>query len=77
MIRFVVAPDRAVIPDLAAKLPGRGIWLSARRDVLETARARGAFQRAARSPVTVSPDLVATVQAGLERRVTEMLGLAR
>lgn len=77
MIRFVVAPDRAVIPDLAAKLPGRGIWLSARRDVLETARVRGAFQRAARGPVTVPPDLVAAVQAGLERRVTEMLGLAR
>ena len=77
MIRFVVAPDRTVIPDLAAKLPGRGIWLSARRDVLETARVRGAFQRAARGPVTVPPDLVATVQAGLERRVTEMVGLAR
>ena len=77
MIRFVVAPDRTVIPDLAAKLPGRGIWLSARRDVLETARVRGAFQRAARGSVTVPPDLVATVQAGLERRVVEMLGLAR
>ena len=35
MFRFVVSPDRALIPDLAGKLPGRGIWLSACRDVLE------------------------------------------
>ncbi len=35
MIRFVVGPDRLIVPDLAARLPGRGIWLSASRDVLE------------------------------------------
>src|ERR1700685_441932 len=35
MIRFVVGPDRQIVPDLAAKLPGRGIWLSASADVLE------------------------------------------
>jgi uncharacterized protein len=36
MIRFVVGPDRQIVPDLAAKLPGRGIWLSASRDVLQS-----------------------------------------
>ncbi len=35
MFRFVVSPDRILIPDLAGKLPGRGIWLSASRDVIE------------------------------------------
>lgn len=40
MIRFVVGPDRQIVPDLAAKLPGRGIWLSASKDVLELADAR-------------------------------------
>jgi len=35
MIRFVVGPDRQIVPDLTARLPGRGIWLSASRDVLE------------------------------------------
>jgi uncharacterized protein len=39
MFRFVVGPDRALIPDLAAKLPGRGIWLSASRDVIQGADA--------------------------------------
>ena len=40
MIRFVVGPDRCIVPDLAARLPGRGIWLSASRDVLESTEAQ-------------------------------------
>ncbi len=81
MIRFVVGPERAVVPDLAATLPGRGMWLSARRDVLETARAQGglgrAFARAARGPVIVPPDLLAELETALSRRIGELVGLAR
>jgi predicted RNA-binding protein YlxR (DUF448 family) len=77
MLRFVIGPDNAVVPDLAAKLPGRGIWLSARGDVLETARTKGAFARAARSKVAIPADLSALLQAGLSRRIGEILGLAR
>lgn len=77
MIRFVLAPDATVVPDLAERLPGRGIWLSARGDVLETARTRGAFSRAARQAVKVPPTLLADVQAALLIRIGETLGLAR
>jgi len=77
MIRFVVAPDRRIVPDLAARLPGRGIWLSARSDVLETARTRGAFAKAARGPVTVPPDLTSGLKAALARRIGDTIGLAR
>jgi len=77
MIRFVLGPDRQVVPDLAARLPGRGMWLSARADVVETARAKGAFARAARGPVTLPTDLNGLLQSGLERRVVELVGLAR
>jgi len=77
MIRFVIGPQRDVVPDLAARLPGRGIWLSARGDVIETARTRGAFAKAARGPVTVPPDLLSGLQAALVRRIGEHLGLAR
>jgi predicted RNA-binding protein YlxR (DUF448 family) len=77
MIRFVLAPDATVVPDLAERLPGRGIWLSARGDVLETARTRGAFARAARQAVKVPPTLLADVRAALLIRIGETLGLAR
>ena len=77
MIRFVIGPDNSVVPDLAARLPGRGIWLSAQRDVIDSACRRGAFAKAARANVSVRPDLVLVLQAALARRVVDHLGLAR
>ena len=32
LIRFCVSPERMVVPDLANKLPGRGMWVTADRD---------------------------------------------
>jgi uncharacterized protein len=77
MIRFVVGPGGVLLPDVAARLPGRGIWLSARGDVIETARIRGAFAKAARGPVVVPSDLLSGLQAALLRRIGEQIGLAR
>jgi hypothetical protein len=81
LIRFVVGPDRALVPDLNADLPGRGMWLSVSRDVLEMARDKGGlarvFARAARGPVSVPPDLPAVLEAALVRRIGELLGLTR
>ena len=77
MIRFVLGPGRELVPDLAARLPGRGMWLSAKADVLERARVRGIFAKAARGPVAVPPDLAGVIAEGLSRRIVGHLGFAR
>jgi len=77
MLRFVVSPDRVLVVDLAARLPGRGMWLSARQDVIQAARTKGAFARAARGVVNVPPDLLSGLTAALERRIGDHIGLAR
>jgi uncharacterized protein len=77
LIRFVIGPDRAVVPDLKRKLPGRGAWVTARRDVLATAVKRGAFARAFRAEVEVAPDLPDLVDRLMERSLLDALGVAR
>lgn len=77
MVRFVLDGERRVVPDLAARLPGRGMWLSANADVLERALKRGAFGRAARCTVQVPPDLRERIEDGLRRRIRDLIGLAR
>jgi predicted RNA-binding protein YlxR (DUF448 family) len=77
MIRFVVGPEDRLVPDLAGKLPGRGIWVSANRKALETAVAKRLFAKAARRPVTVDPGLPELVERLLERQCLDILGLAR
>ncbi|MEI4485455.1 RNA-binding protein [Frigidibacter sp. MR17.14] len=77
LIRFVIGPDAGVVPDLAGKLPGRGIWVTADRATLETAIKKNLFSRAARAQVTVPEGLIDTVEAGLVERVISLISLAR
>ncbi|MDD2704346.1 MAG: RNA-binding protein [Acidocella sp.] len=77
MLRFVAGPDRQLVFDASATLPGRGMWLSASADVIDLAVRRGVFPRAAKMQLTVPPNLASVVRAALERRVAELLGLTR
>ncbi len=77
MIRFVIGPRWRRRSDLEARLPGRGMWLSASRDVVDKALAKNAFARAARRAVTVPGDLAGMLEMLLVRRCIEILGLAR
>lgn len=77
LVRFVLGPGDAVVPDIDERLPGRGFWLSARRDVVETAVKRKAFHRAARREAVVPGDLADLVERLLLRRCQDSLGLAR
>lgn len=77
LIRFVAGPRGQVVPDLAGRLPGRGLWLSPRRDMLEKACARNLFARAAKAPLRASDDLVGQVDRLLVRRCLDLFGLAK
>ncbi|WP_425068871.1 RNA-binding protein [Reyranella sp.] len=77
MIRFVVGPEGEVVPDLARRLPGRGMWVRAERAALERAVEKKLFSRAARAPVKASADLVDRVERLLLERVLGDLGGAR
>jgi predicted RNA-binding protein YlxR (DUF448 family) len=77
LVRFVLDPEGHVVPDVAAKLPGRGMWVSADRETLERAVAKGHFSRAAKAPVAVSSDIINRVEKLLVARMCGDLGLAR
>jgi hypothetical protein len=77
LVRFVVGPANEIVPDLAAKLPGRGIWVSADASLLQRAVAKNLFVKAAKAQVKVAADLVALVERLLVSRMQDHLGLAR
>ena len=76
LVRFVVGPDHSVVPDVAGKLPGRGMYVTASRPILEQAR-KGQFARAAKAPVTVPDHLADEVERLLASRIVELVSLAR
>jgi predicted RNA-binding protein YlxR (DUF448 family) len=82
LIRFVVGPERALVPDLARELPGRGVWVTAERSLVAEAVKKRLFGRAfARaggpSDLVVPEDLGDLLERLLARRAAHWLGLAR
>jgi uncharacterized protein len=77
LIRFALAPDGVVVPDVAAKLPGRGAWVRADRASVDAAVRKGAFARAFKAQVKATDDLSTQVEALLARRCLDQLGLMR
>lgn len=77
LIRFVAAPDGSVVPDLKARLPGRGMWLGAECSVVREAVRKNVFQRALKRPLRPAADLSDQVAARLKEAALGRLGLAR
>jgi predicted RNA-binding protein YlxR (DUF448 family)/ribosomal protein L30E len=77
LVRFVVAPDNSIVPDLAERLPGRGLWLSSSREIVNTACAKRLFAKAAGGPVTVRDNLADAIEEQLRKRCLDLLGMAR
>jgi uncharacterized protein len=77
LVRFVVGPENEIVPDLAAKLPGRGIWVRADRSILERAVAKNLFAKAAKTNVRAPANLPSKVESLLVKRLQDHFGLAR
>jgi len=76
LIRFVVGPDGAVVPDIKRRLPGRGVWITARRQLVDEAVRRRIFGRSFRAEVRVPTDLADELDRLLEQWVLNALSIA-
>lgn len=75
-IRFVVSPERVVVPDLRCKLPGRGAWVTAERATVLEAVKRKSFKRAFKSDVEVPPTLADLIDGLMEKDALQALAIA-
>jgi uncharacterized protein len=76
LMRFVVGPDGSVVPDVKNRLPGRGVWITARRHLVDEAVRRHLFGRAFKADVTVSAELAAELDRLLEQSALNALSIA-
>ena len=77
LVRFAAALDGEITPDVAAKLPGRGVWIRADRAAVDAAVKADVFSRALKCKTHAPADLADRVEARLARRCLDLLGLMR
>lgn len=93
LVRFVIAPDGAVTPDIAGRLPGRGYWVQASRQAVDEAVRKHLFAKAAARAgktgaaktgadggplrIVAAEGLAAQVEDLLARSCLNYLGLAK
>ncbi len=78
LLRFVLAPDGSVVPDLLNKLPGRGAYTCMQATCIYKACERNQFSRAFKTNVPVADPKVlqAWVIRSMEERIASYLALA-
>lgn len=77
LIRFVRDPEGRAVPDLAERLPGRGVWLTADRALAERAAAKRLFSRAFRAETAPPEGLADLLERLLAERLVSQIALAR
>ena len=77
LLRFVVTPNNIIVADVLEKLPGKGIWVSCDKVLLEKVMRDGLFARVTRKPISIPETLLDNVEHMLSNRVISLLSLAR
>jgi predicted RNA-binding protein YlxR (DUF448 family) len=77
LVRFVIAPDGTVVPDLRRRLPGRGVWVTATAQAIDTAERKKLFARGFHESVRVDPGLAARTEERMVADLAGALGMAR
>ena len=76
MLRFALAADNSVVPDIRCKLPGRGVWTQLSAQTVRRAVDKRAFSRAFRGPAEAPATLAMDVDGLLERDALQSLSMA-
>ncbi len=76
-IRLVIAPNGHIMFDLKGKLPGRGYWIAANKDIISELQTNRKKRQQIFGAAILSEDFHACLEAGLKNYIIQQIGLAR
>jgi uncharacterized protein len=77
LIRFVRAPSGEAVPDLARKLPGRGVWVALNRTTVAEAAKKNLFSKGFSTDTRAAADLPETIGQLLRKAALAYVSLAK
>ncbi len=75
MLRFALSGEGEVVPDVARKLPGRGVWTRLDFATVRQAAAKQAYTRGFRAQAAAAPEIAEDVDRLLERDALQFLSI--
>jgi predicted RNA-binding protein YlxR (DUF448 family) len=75
MLRFVIGPDESVVFDLKRNLPGRGVWVTAKKPIVAEAVKRQAFAKSFKAKARAAATLAEDVDRLLEQGALQSLSI--
>lgn len=77
LVRFVLDPENNVVGDLKGKLPGRGVWVTANKDLVGQAVDKKLFARGFKTKCTADVDLAEKLEKQFETRCLNAFSMAK
>ena len=77
LIRFVVSPDKIVVPDIMEKLPGRGYYVTSHRKYIEQAMMDNVFSQRVGRMVKCPSNLIDEIERQLAKRLVDLISISR
>ncbi len=77
LLRFTATPEKLIVPDFKKKLPGKGIYVTNSKTVLQKAIEKNLFAKAAKGKARPADGLAEMVEHLLTKRALDAVSLAR
>lgn len=77
MVRFVANDIGEVFPDVSARAPGRGVWISACGEILAQAIKSNAFSKSLKRSIHPKAELIDLTRDALMQKAIGFIGLAK
>ncbi len=77
LLRFVAGPDNVIIPDFKKRLPGKGVYVSNSKQMLQKAIEKNLFAKALKTKVKPADNLSQMVENILRKSALDAVSLAR
>lgn len=77
LIRFVLGPGDCVVPDLKEKLPGRGVWVTNDKQIVQKAMDKNLFAAGFKKKVSVNEQMVFDIEEFLLAGIVNGLSIAK
>lgn len=76
LIRFVIGPEKELVADIKANLPGRGLWITAEKQILKKAIEKHTFERGFKQKVKIESNIECKVEDLLAKAALGRLKIA-